>query len=205
MEHVSSLGVEAITGKPHKPTTQGKNERFHQTLFRYLDKQPLAESLVELQAQVDAFDHVYNTQRPHQGLPGRTTPLAAWEATPPADPPRPRLDRPTYEPPTPVAHPRPQPPADLPAGLPADTLIRTVSTSGTIRLDKVTYKVDVRRVFEQVLVVSAGTQTGDKITITDLNGEILAEHPRPAPGTNYVGNGRPPGTRPKNPGTSPKS
>ena len=39
----SRLGVEAITGKPYKPTTQGKNERFHQTLFRYLDKQPLAE------------------------------------------------------------------------------------------------------------------------------------------------------------------
>lgn len=36
------LGIEAITGKPNKPTTQGKNERFHQTLFRYLDKQPLA-------------------------------------------------------------------------------------------------------------------------------------------------------------------
>ena len=38
--HVSRLGTEAITGKPYKPTTQGKNERFHQTLFRYLDKQP---------------------------------------------------------------------------------------------------------------------------------------------------------------------
>ena len=43
VEHVGGLGVEAITGKPHKPTTQGKNERFHQTLFRYLDKQPLAD------------------------------------------------------------------------------------------------------------------------------------------------------------------
>src|SRR3954447_408842 len=74
---VSSLGVEAITGKPDKPTTQGKNERFHQTLFRYLDKQPLADTLAELQAQVDAFDHVYNTERPHQGLPGRVTPLPA--------------------------------------------------------------------------------------------------------------------------------
>ncbi len=72
--HVAALGVEAITGKPYKPTTQGKNERFHQTLFRYLDKQPLADSLAELQAQVDAFDHIYNTQRPHQGLPGRVTP-----------------------------------------------------------------------------------------------------------------------------------
>ena len=68
--HVSALGTEAITGKPYKPTTQGKNERFHQTLFRYLDKQPMAASLGELQAQVDAFDRIYNTERPHQGLPG---------------------------------------------------------------------------------------------------------------------------------------
>ncbi len=50
--HVSSLGVEAITGKPYTPytqTTQGKNERFHQTLFRYLDKQPLADTLADPQ------------------------------------------------------------------------------------------------------------------------------------------------------------
>ncbi len=45
VSHVAALGVEAITGKPYKPTTQGKNERFHQTLFRYLDKQLIAESL----------------------------------------------------------------------------------------------------------------------------------------------------------------
>ncbi|SDE68634.1 DDE-type integrase/transposase/recombinase, partial [Pseudonocardia oroxyli] len=51
--HVAGLGTEAITGKPHKPTTQGKNERFHQTLFRYLDKQPLAHTLAQLQAQID--------------------------------------------------------------------------------------------------------------------------------------------------------
>ncbi|BBY27801.1 hypothetical protein MSEDJ_18970 [Mycolicibacterium sediminis] len=51
VSHVGALGVQTITGKPYKPTTQGKNERFHQTLFRYLDKQPLAGSLAELQAQ----------------------------------------------------------------------------------------------------------------------------------------------------------
>lgn len=69
VEHASSLGVEPITGKPYKPTTQGKNERFHQTLFRYLDKQPLAETLDQLQAQVDAFDHIYNHERPHHEAP----------------------------------------------------------------------------------------------------------------------------------------
>ena len=94
----SRLGVEAITGKPYKPTTQGKNERFHQTLFRYLDKQPLADTLAELQAQVDAFDHIYNTERPHQGLPGRVTPLTAWEATAKAEAPRPKPDQPFLRP-----------------------------------------------------------------------------------------------------------
>ena len=87
--------LEAITGKPYKPTTQGKNERFHQTLFRYLDKQPLADTLAELQAQVDAFDHIYNTERPHQGLPGRITPQAAWDATDKAEAPRPTPTKPT--------------------------------------------------------------------------------------------------------------
>ena len=195
--HVSRLGVEAITGKPYKPTTQGKNERFHQTLFRYLDKQPLADSLVELQAQVDAFDEIYNTERPHQGLPGRLTPVTAWEATPKADPPRPKPDRPFYQAPAPIRRPRPKPPADLPA----DTCIRTVSGAGTICLDTVRYKVEPGHVFEQVLVIADGT----KIIVTDLHGEILAEHTRPAPGIRYVGSGRPPGTRPKNPALSPKS
>lgn len=37
---VTALGVEAIFGKSYKPTTQGRNERFHQTLFRVLDKRP---------------------------------------------------------------------------------------------------------------------------------------------------------------------
>ena len=199
--HVAALGTEAITGKPYKPTTQGKNERFHQTLFRYLDKQPLADTLAQLQAQVDAFDHIYNTQRPHQGLPGRSTPLAAWQATCKADPPRPKPDRPVYKPPVPGLRPRPKPPADLPA----DTHVRTVSTAGTIHVDKVFYKVDVDHAFQQVLVISDGNQAGDKIVITNLEGEILAEHTRPAPGIRYVGNGRRPGTRPRNPGVSPKS
>ena len=35
---VTSLGVEPIIGKPYKPTTQGKNERIHQTPFRFLGK-----------------------------------------------------------------------------------------------------------------------------------------------------------------------
>ena len=67
VEHVRSLGVEPITGKPYRPTTQGKNERFHQTLLRYLDQQPLADSIAELQEQVDRFDHTLQHPAPPPG------------------------------------------------------------------------------------------------------------------------------------------
>lgn len=199
VSHVGALGVLTITGKPYKPTTQGKNERFHQTLFRYLDKQPLAASLAELQAQVDAFDHLYNTERPHQGLPGRITPQTAWDATPQADPPRPQLDRPIYPAPVASAYRRPRTPP--PPNLPANTRARTISTAGTIHLDTVTYRVDAQRAFEQVLVVTVD----DQVIITDLQGEVLAEHTRPASGIRYVGNGRPRGPAPKTDRPSPKS
>lgn len=36
VEHLKSMGVEPMTGKPYKPTTQGKNERFHHTLHTFL-------------------------------------------------------------------------------------------------------------------------------------------------------------------------
>ena len=194
--HVSSLGVEAITGKPDKPTTQGKNERFHQTLFRYLDKQPLADTLAELQAQVDAFDHVYNTERPHQGLPGRVTPLTAWQATEKADAPRPKPDPPFLI--RPAAPPRPPAP---PTTVPDGTIVRRLTSQGTFRLDKVTYLVGGQHGYHHVLI----TIDGDTITVVDHEGEILAEHTRPAPGITYVGNGRPPGPRAKTNETSPKS
>lgn len=195
--HVSRLGVEAMTGKPYKPTTQGKNERFHQTLFRYLDKQPLAETLEELQAQVDAFDHIYNTERPHQGLPGRLTPLTAWELTAKAEAPRPTPEDPFFV--QSVA--KQYRPAPTPKDLPAGTRIRKLSTAGTFMLAGVNYKVDGRHGLKEVLVITDGVT----ITVVDLQGEILVEHTRPAPGVTYVGNGRRPGTRPKNPGVSPKS
>ena len=91
--------------------------------------------------------------------------------------------------PTRYLRPAPPPPADLPP----DTRVRKVSTAGTINVDKVFYKIDVEHRFKQVLVVT----DGDKLTITDLQGELLAKHTRPAPGITYVGNGRPPGPRPK--------
>ncbi len=195
VDHVSRLGVEAITGKPYKPTTQGKNERFHQTLFRYLDRQPLAETLTELQAQVDAFDRIYNTERPHQGLPGRITPQTAWNATDKAEPPRRTPQRPRFAP-LPDRRPRTAP---TPTDLPADTHARQLSSRGSFCLDYVHYMVGGTHRFKQVLVVVQD----DTITVADLHGEILIEHTRPAQGVTYVGKSRRPG--PNNSEPSPKS
>lgn len=195
VKHVTSLGTEPITGKPYKPTTQGKNERFHQTLFRYLDKQPLADTLTDLQAQVDAFDQIYNTERPHQGVPGRVTPKTAWEATQKAEAPRPKPEPPLLV--AAVARGFRPAPTDLPAG----TRAKRLSSAGTFRLAGVTYIVDGKYGFQNVLIIT----DGDKITIADLDGEILIEHTRPAPGVTYVGNGRPRGGRPSTSQPSPKS
>ena len=194
--HVSRLGVKAITGKPYKPTTQGKNERFHQTLFRWLDAQPLASTLDELQAQVDTFDRIYNTERPHQGLPGRVTPATAWLATSKADPPRPNDDHPVVR----QLRDKQQPdPAHTPAGLPAGTVMRKLTSAGVFTLDNVRYLVDAQRAFDEVLIV----QDEDQIMVVDFNGEVLLETTRPAPGTRYVG--RLQGSRPNIRGMSPKS
>ena len=88
VNYLLSLGVQPITGKPYKPTTQGKNERFHRTLTQWLSKQPLVPTLAGLQTQLDEFEIIYNTQRPHQSLPERMTPFQAWSAQPKAPPPQ---------------------------------------------------------------------------------------------------------------------
>jgi transposase InsO family protein len=71
------LGVIAKHSTPNHPQTCGKVERFHQTLKRYLAKQPSAESLAVLQIQLDAFRAYYNAERPHRAL-GGATPLAVF-------------------------------------------------------------------------------------------------------------------------------
>ncbi len=79
------LGVRQKNGAPGHPQTQGKIERFHQTLKRWLGPQPAARTLAELQVQLDAFRIDYNERRPHRAT-GRITPGEAYRATPKAHP-----------------------------------------------------------------------------------------------------------------------
>jgi transposase InsO family protein len=64
---------------PNHPQTCGKVERFHQTMKKFLAKQPAARNLVELQAQLDTFVDYYNNVRPHRAL-NRKTPRSAFDA-----------------------------------------------------------------------------------------------------------------------------
>ncbi|WP_029458029.1 IS481 family transposase [Dietzia alimentaria] len=205
--HVQALGVRAMTGKPGKPTTQGKNERFHQTLFRWLDARPIAESIEALQLLVDEFDLIYNTQRPHQALAGRITPQQAWNATPVAEPPRPKPI------PEAIALPRTDPEAmrKLAASTRKDTQVRTlpkgqdlcaVGTTGTLRFRGVIYYTAHRFAGQKVL---AGWDEHG-IAFADLDGELICQYAWPPKGTHYVGKDAPPPHRPtEGPPVSPKS
>ena len=73
------LGVAFKNSRPYHPQTCGKVERLHQTLKRYLARQPPAPTLSELQERLDTFVHYYNDIRPHRALHGRT-PLQAYSA-----------------------------------------------------------------------------------------------------------------------------
>jgi hypothetical protein len=78
-------GVRQRHGRPYHPQTQGKVERFHQTLKQWLVKQEPAADVASLQRQLDVFREYYNEFRPHRGI-GRTTPAKAFAARPVALP-----------------------------------------------------------------------------------------------------------------------
>jgi transposase InsO family protein len=72
-------GIRLGHSTPYHPQTCGKVERLHQTLKKWLAKQPRAATITELQTQLDTFRGYYNTARPHRAI-DRRTPATAWAA-----------------------------------------------------------------------------------------------------------------------------
>ena len=64
--------------RPYRPQTNGKVERFWRTLNEDLLEETTFESLEELKEELVQYLLYYNTERPHQGLGGKT-PLQALE------------------------------------------------------------------------------------------------------------------------------
>jgi transposase InsO family protein len=75
------LGIAYRHSTPYHPQTCGKVERFHQTLKRWLRRQPPARDVSKLQVKLDWFRDYHNNCRPHRGI-GRRTPAEAFGARP---------------------------------------------------------------------------------------------------------------------------
>ncbi|TFC74527.1 transposase [Cryobacterium sp. TMS1-20-1] len=76
---LADRGCLGISGRGGHPQTQGKNERSHQTLLRFLDARA-PESLEQLATLIVDYRNYYNYRRRHQALPGSMTPGPAWDA-----------------------------------------------------------------------------------------------------------------------------
>jgi transposase InsO family protein len=78
---LAPLGVGAGHSRPYHPQTNGKVERCHQTLKRWLTKQRAVATLADLQAQLDWFKLLYNHHRPHRAI-SRQFPADVWANAP---------------------------------------------------------------------------------------------------------------------------
>jgi len=192
VELLQAKGVEAITGRPGRPTTQGKNERGHQTLIKYLNARPPAATLDQLQALLDAFDDEYNHHRGHQAHRdrGMLTPWEAWQATTPADPPQP-----------PVSEPLPVPPALPPApsrnGYLPPEVTTVVGHAGRATAHHTEYHVGTKHTGQTVTI----TFTNQTVTIHTPDGTLLRRYARPEQGTQYAGPRTHPDPEPEQPTT----
>jgi transposase InsO family protein len=94
LEHeLRALNVTQKNGQPNHPQTQGKVERFQQTMKKWLRAQRAQPATIaELQTLLDAFTDEYNQRRPHRSLPHRATPATTYTTRPKAAPSADRTD-----------------------------------------------------------------------------------------------------------------
>ena len=82
-----ALNITQKNGHPNHPQTQGKVERFQQTLKKWLRVQSAQPAtLAVLQTLLDTFAGIYNDHRPHRSLPHRATPATIYATRPKASP-----------------------------------------------------------------------------------------------------------------------
>lgn len=88
LEHaLRELNITQKNGQPNHPQTQGKVERFQQTLKKWLRAQPeQPATLTQLQTLLDRFTGDYNQRRPHRSLPHHATPATIYQTLPKASP-----------------------------------------------------------------------------------------------------------------------
>jgi transposase InsO family protein len=89
------LGIQVIHSQPFHPQTNGKKERLHHTLdLEVINTRPSWNSLQELQTAFDAWEPLYNYQRPHQSLGETVVPADRFTPSPRSYPNR--IEPPAY-------------------------------------------------------------------------------------------------------------
>jgi transposase InsO family protein len=176
---LARLHIEQKNSAPNHPQTCGKVERFHQTLKQWLDAQPEPPTTIaELQALLDVFTVVYNTQRPHRSL-NRRTPLATY-----------------------LARPKATPSGGSPSA-PPDARVRRdrIDTSGvvTLRYDGRLHHIGIGRTHARTPVLLL-VQDREIRVINEHTGELLRELTLD-PTRDYQPRGRPPGANKQKPRT----
>lgn len=166
---VRALGVHQISSSPYHPQTCGKLERFHQTLKKHLATLDPARSVIELQAQLDAFRDLYNHHRPHQGI-GRAIPAQRY-----------------------LTQPRSGPLAELPDRPPRIVTV-TVSSAGHLSLGQWRIGVGTRWASTRITII----QTGLHLQLFDPDNRLIRELDID-PNRHYQPTGEPPGPKPRHP------
>ncbi len=75
------LGIKVSHSRPYHPQTQGKDERFHRTMKVELLNHNYYSDLEEVTIAFNAWQHIYNTQRPHEAL-NMDTPISRYKQSP---------------------------------------------------------------------------------------------------------------------------
>ena len=75
------LGIKISHSRPYHPQTQGKDERFHRTLKVELLNNRHYSDLQEVGIAFKKWQHIYNTQRPHEAL-NMDTPMQHYAQSP---------------------------------------------------------------------------------------------------------------------------
>lgn len=168
---LESLGCRPVTGSPGHPQTQGKNERAHQTLQRWLRAHDAPVDLADAQRLLNQFDAEFADRR-HQSL-GMRPPAQALTAGPVAIPPLPPERGPSAAPATQAGR-------------------RRVSTTGTIAAWNAIINVGYALRGTTVTAIRAGTV----ISIFDDHGTQIRSV-QLQPGRRFYGNDQPRGPQPK--------
>lgn len=169
------LNIVQKNGKANHPTTQGKVERYQQTMKKWLRAQSTQPTTItDLQTHLDAFVDEYNHRRPHRSLPHQAAPAALFNSMPKA----------------------------LPgASRDADTLERVrhdrIDESGkvTLRINGRMHHIGIGRTHARTHIIILSQDLHVRV-VNAINGELIRELTID-PNRDYQPTGRPRGPAPK--------